>query len=39
MQNYYQTTCGWYEQIGSNGAGIADAVRYMLYAPGYCNCQ
>ena len=39
MQNYYQTTCGWFEQIPADGTGIADAVRVMLYTPGACSCQ
>jgi hypothetical protein len=38
MQNYYHETCGWYEQTGSNGTGIAQYVSRMLYVAGYCNC-
>ncbi|MEI9962518.1 MAG: hypothetical protein WDM76_15785 [Limisphaerales bacterium] len=38
MQNYYQTSCGWYEQVGYDGIGIADEVVRMLYVAGYCNC-
>jgi hypothetical protein len=39
MQNYYQTSCGWYEQTDDAGSGIAEDVARMLYVPGYCNCQ
>jgi hypothetical protein len=39
MQNYYQTSCGWYEQTDNTGTDIADDVARMLYVPGYCNCQ
>ncbi|MEI9962516.1 MAG: vWA domain-containing protein [Limisphaerales bacterium] len=39
MQNYYQTSCGWHEQVGYDGIGIADDVVRMFYVSGYCNCQ
>jgi hypothetical protein len=38
MLNYYQTSCGWYEKLPNDGAGIAIAVDQMLYVPGFCNC-
>lgn len=41
MENYYQTSCGWYSQIPGDGTGIVEAVTWMLYAPGFpgnCNC-
>jgi len=37
MQNYYQTSCGWYEQLGYDGTGIGEDVSRMLYVPNYCN--
>jgi hypothetical protein len=41
MVNYQETTCGWHEQIPSDGTGIAEAVARMLYVSGYpggCSC-
>lgn len=38
MHDYYQTACGWYEQVPANGTGIVEAVVRMFYVSGYCNC-
>lgn len=38
MINYQQATCGWLEQIPSNGSGITDAVTRMFYALPFCDC-
>jgi hypothetical protein len=38
MTNYQQTTCGWYQQIPSDGTGIVDAILRMFREPGYCVC-
>jgi len=39
MQDYYQTTCGWYEEIPYfyDSGTIEDAILYMLYTAGACN--
>jgi len=41
MQDYANTSCGWYEQVSnaSSSSDIAVAILNMLYTPGACNCQ
>jgi hypothetical protein len=38
MQNYHQTSCGWYEQLDYSDTDFDDDVDRMFYVPGYCNC-
>ena len=38
MQDYYQTSCGWYSNVPHDGGDLAGAILKMFYEDGYCNC-
>jgi hypothetical protein len=38
MQDYSQTTCGWYSLIPADGEGMQEAIVRMLYENGACTC-
>ena len=37
LLDYYNTTCGWYSELGSSGVGVSDAILGMLYSLGQCG--
>jgi hypothetical protein len=38
MEDYAETSCGWYSQVPRSGVGIAEAILKMLYTAGACSC-
>jgi Bacterial Ig domain/Chitobiase/beta-hexosaminidase C-terminal domain/Immunoglobulin domain/von Willebrand factor type A domain len=39
MQDYAQTTCGWYSLVNRTGTGINDAILQMFYSAAPCSIQ
>jgi hypothetical protein len=39
MQNYAQSSCGWYSEVPKSDPDMMSAVKKMLYQAGACNCQ
>lgn len=38
MQDYYQTSCGWYSSVPHDGGDLTGAILKMFYEDGFCNC-